>query len=41
MLKRRKFCITLMEPGKPSAEKVLGKADREVRYSGREIAVRF
>ena len=41
MLKRRKFRITLMEPGKPSAEKVLGKADREVRYSGREIAVRF
>lgn len=41
MLKRRKFRITLMEPGKPSAEKVLGKADREVRYAGHEIAVRF
>lgn len=41
MLKRRHFRITLMEPGKPSAEKVMERADRVVRYTGKEMSVKF
>ena len=41
MLKRRYFRITLMEPGKPSAEKVMERADRVVRYTGKEMSVKF
>ena len=41
MLKRRRFRITLMEPGKPSAEKVMERADRVVRYTGKEMSVKF
>lgn len=41
MLKRRHFRITLMKPGKPSAEKVMERADRVVRYTGKEMSVKF
>lgn len=41
MLKRRHFRITLMEPGKSSAEKVMERADRVVRYTGKEMSVKF
>ncbi len=39
MLKRRSFRITLMVPGKQSAEKVIGKADKKVGYSGKKVTV--
>lgn len=41
MLKHRRFRITLMEPGKPSAEKVMERADRVVRYTGKKMSVKF
>ena len=39
MLKKRNFNITVMQPGKPSAEKVIGSADKKVRYTGKKIVV--
>ena len=41
ILKRRTFRITLMEPGKPSAETVLKRVDKEVTYSGKKTTVRL
>lgn len=41
MLKQRKFRITLMQPGKPSAETVIKKADKTVRYSGKKLTVKL
>lgn len=39
MLKKRNFNITIMEPGKPSAEKVIKAADKKVRYTGKQVVV--
>lgn len=41
MLKKRNFNITVMQPGKPSAEKVIGSADKKVRYTGKKMVVRL
>lgn len=41
MLKNRNFRITVMEAGKPSAEKVLQKADKQVRYNGHKLIVKL
>lgn len=41
MLRERDFRLTLMTPGKPSAEKPAARSDREVHYDGRELTVRF
>ena len=41
MLKRRNFRITLMQPGKQTAETVIVNADKKVSYSGRKISVKL
>ena len=41
MLKRRNFRITLMQPGKQTAETVIVKADKKVSYSGKKISVKL
>ena len=41
MLKRRNFRITLMQPGKQSAETVMVKADKKVAYSGKKLVVKL
>lgn len=39
MLKHRTFCVTLMQPGKQSAETVTVKPDKKISYSGRKLEV--
>ena len=41
MLKRRNFRITLMQPGKQTAETVIVNADKKVSYSGKKISVKL
>lgn len=41
MLKRRNFRITLMHPGKQTAETVIAEADKKVSYSGKKISVKL
>ena len=41
MLKRRNFRITLMQPGKQTAETVIAEADKKVSYSGKKISVKL
>lgn len=41
MLKKRNFCITLMQPGKQSAETVTMKPDKKVTYSGKKITIKL
>ena len=41
MLKKRNFRITLMQPGKPSAEAVTVKPDKKVTYSGKKLTVKL
>ena len=41
MLKRRNIRITLMQPGKQTAETVIVNADKKVSYSGRKILVKL
>ena len=41
MLKRRNFRVTLMLPGKQSAETVIDKADKKVSYSGKKVTVKL
>lgn len=41
MLKRRNFRITLMQPGKQSAETIMVKADKKVNYSGKKLVVKL
>lgn len=41
MLKHRSFRITLMQPGKQSAETVMVKADKKVNYSGKKLVVKL
>lgn len=41
MLKRRSFRITLMQPGKQSAETVMVSADKKVNYSGKKLTIKL
>ncbi len=41
MLKKRSFNITVMEIGKPSAEKKIVKTDKKVRYNGQKTEILF
>lgn len=41
MLKWRNFHITLMQPGKQTAETVIVNADKKVSYSGKKISVKL
>ena len=41
MMKRRDFRITLMQPGKQTAEKVVKSADMKVKYSGKKLTVKL
>lgn len=41
MLKRRNFRITLMQPGKQSAETVMTSPDKKVTYSGKKLVVKL
>lgn len=41
MLQKRRFRLTLMAPGKPSAEKPVACPDREVHYEGERLTVSF